>query len=76
MKYRFYQEYTITKTLREYYDIEADSLEDARELATEVADLEELDEAEFQEVEELYPELDRDFLKGTITIYDEDGEEI
>lgn len=76
MRFKFYQEYTITKTLREYYDIEADSLEDARELATEVADLEELDEAEFQEVEELYPELDRDFLKGTITIYDKDGEEI
>ena len=75
-KFRFYQEFEVTRKLREYYEIEADSLEEAREMANEVCDLEDLGEAEFDEVEEIFPELDRNFLKGTITMYDSEGEEI
>lgn len=75
-KFRFYQEFEVTRKLREYYEIEADSLEEAREMANEVCDLEDLGEAEFDEVEEIFPEQDRNFLKGTITMYDSEGEEI
>jgi hypothetical protein len=74
--FKFYQEYTDTRKIREYYEIEAESLEEARQLASEVTDLEDLFEAEFQDVENLDPTDDRDYIKGTITIYDEDGEEI
>jgi hypothetical protein len=74
--FKFYQEYTDTRKIREYYEIEAESLEEARQLASEVTDLEDLFEAEFQDVENLDATDDRDYIKGTITIYDEDGEEI
>ena len=75
-KFRFYQEFEVTRKLLEYYDIEANSLEDARQMANEVCDLEDLGEAEFDEVQELEPEYDRNFLKGAITMYDSEGEEI
>lgn len=75
-KFRFYQEYQVTRKVREYYDVEAESLEQARELASEVCDLEDLDEAEFDDIEDLEPQDDRSFLKGTITMYDSEGEEI
>ena len=45
-------------------------------MANEVCDLEDLGEAEFDEVQELEPEYDRNFLKGAITMYDSEGEEI
>lgn len=75
-KFRFYQEFEVTRKLREYYEIEANSLEEAREMASEVCDLEDLGEAEFDEVQELEPEFDRNFLKSAITMYDSEGEEI
>ena len=75
-KFRFYQEFEVTRKLREYYEIEANSLEEAREMASEVCDLEDLGDAEFDEVQELEPEFDRNFLKSAITMYDSEGEEI
>ena len=74
--FKFYQEYTYTKKMREYYEIEAESLEEARQLAEGCADLEDCEDAEYIDCETIEPECDRNFLKGTITIYDEDGEEI
>jgi hypothetical protein len=74
--FKFYQEYTYTRKMREYYEIEAESLEEARQLAEGCADLEDCEDAEFCDCEEIDPVDDRNFLKGTITIYDNTGEEI
>lgn len=77
-KFRFSQTYEKTVTWREYYDIEAVSLEDAREKAAACdGDLDDCEDAEFVEAEEddewdveAYQRRDID------AIYDPEGEEV
>lgn len=73
--FQFYQDVEATITRREYYTIEADTLEEARELASGVGNLDDCDNAEYQSSELL---LDDDgYNNGRINgIYDEEGEEI
>lgn len=77
--FKFYQDYTYTRTCREYYNIEADSLEEARNKAAEVANLDDCEDAEYLESKDLETNEDSIYeyhnreIKG---IYDEDGEEI
>lgn len=74
-KFRFYQDVQVITTRREYYTIEADTLEEARQLAEGCANLEDCESAEYDSSELL---LDDDgYNNGRIYgIYDEDGEEI
>jgi hypothetical protein len=74
-KFRFYQNVQVIATRREYYTIEADTLEEARQLAEGCANLEDCESAEYNSSELL---LDDDgYNNGRIYgIYDEDGEEI
>lgn len=77
--FKFYQEYNVVRKVREYYTIEADTLEDARAKAEEVTNLEEIDGAEFIDTEDVIDETQDyyDYQCREITgIYDEDGEEI
>lgn len=77
-KFRFSQTYRQTVTWREYYDIEAESLEEALEKVEECdGDLEDCEDAEFvktaQEEEYDMEEFQR---RNIDTIYDPDGEEV
>ena len=77
--FKFYQEFTYTRKCREYYEIEAESYDDAVAMIEEVSNLEELEDAEFIDSEEVVDETQDyyDYQCREITgIYDEDGEEI
>ena len=77
-KFRFSQTYKKTVTWREYYDIEAESLEEALEKVKECdGDLDDCEDAEFVEAEQeeendVYAYQNRDID----AIYDPDGEEV
>lgn len=77
-KFRFSQTYEKTVTMIEYYDIEAESLEEARELAVSCdGDLEDCEAAEFVEAEEAEEWDVEAFQRRDIdTIYDPEGEEV
>lgn len=75
-KFRFYQDVAVTTTRREWFDIEADSLEDARVKASNVSTLDDLQYAEYIESELLLDDIG-DFQNGNIQgIYDSEGEVI
>ena len=75
-KFRFYQDVQVVTTRREYYDIEADSLEDAREKVGDVSNLDDCECADYIESELLLDDI-RDFQEKNIEgIYDSEGEEI
>lgn len=73
--FKFYQDVEAIITRREYYTIEAETLEEARQLAEGCANLEDCESAEYDSSELL---LDDDgYNNGRINgIYDEEGEEI
>lgn len=77
-KFRFSQTYEKTVTWREYYDIEAESLEEAREKAAACdGDLDDCEDAEFVEVEEdVENDIDAYQNRDIDAIYDPDGEEV
>ena len=77
-KFRFSQTYKKTVTWREYYDIEAKSLEEALEKVEECdGDLEDCEDAEFVEAEEdVENDIDAYQYRNIDTIYDPDGEEV
>ena len=77
-KFRFSQTYRKTVTWREYYDIEAESLEEALEKVEKCdGDLEDCEDAEFVEAEQEDEYDAEDFQRRVIyTIYDPDGEEV
>lgn len=77
-QFRFSQTYKKTVTWREYYDIEAESLEEARELAASCdGDLEDCEAAEFVEAEEAEEwDMEAFQCRNIDTIYDPDGEEV
>lgn len=76
-KFRFYQDKEITMTIREYYDIPADSYESAVNMAKEVTDLRDCTNADFIKEESIhYDWWERDNSYMRLTIYDEQGEEI
>ena len=77
-KFRFSQTYKKTVTWREYYDIEAESLEEALEKVEECdGDLEDCKDAEFVEAEQEDEYDAEEFQRRVIdTIYDPDGEEV
>lgn len=76
--FRFSQTYKKTVTWREYYDIEAESLEEAIEKVEECdGDLDDCEDAEFVEVEQEEEYDAEEFQRRVIdTIYDPNGEEI
>ena len=77
--FRFYQDIKVLKTYREYYNIQADSLEDARTKAEAVANLRDCEDAEFDEAEDLITEMDDVYEfqnPNVVGIYDNEGEEI
>lgn len=75
-KFRFYQDVAVTTIRREWFDIEADSLEDARAKASNVSTLDDLLNAEYIESELLLDDI-VDFQNGNIQgIYDSEGEVI
>lgn len=73
--FKFYQDIRVVANRREYYTIEADTLEEARQLAEGCADLEDCESAEYDS-SELILEDDEYFHNRICGIYDEDGEEI
>lgn len=77
-KFRFSQTYEKTVTWREYYDIEAKSLEEALEKVKECdGDLDDCEDAEFVEAEQEDEYDAEEFQRRVIdTIYDPDGEEV
>lgn len=77
-KFRFSQTYQKTTTWREYYDIEAESLEEAREKAAACdGDLDGCEDAEFVEAEQEKSSYIDDYqYRGIDTIYDPEGEEV
>ena len=77
-KFRFSQTYKKTVTWREYYDIEAESLEEALEKVKECdGDLDDCEDAEFVEAEQEDEYDAEEFQRRVIdTIYDPDGEEV
>lgn len=77
-KFRFSQTYKKTVTWREYYDIEAESLEEALEKVKECdGDLDDCEDAEFVDVEqEEENNVDAYQNRDIDTIYDPDGEEV
>lgn len=76
--FRFSQTYRKTVTWREYYDIEAESLEEALEKVEECdGDLEYCEDAEFVEAEQEEGHDIEEFQRRVIdAIYDPDGEEV
>lgn len=76
--FRFSQTYKKTVTWREYYDIEAESLEEAIEKVKECdGDLDDCEDAEFIEAEEdVENDIDAYQYRSIDTIYDPDGEEV
>ena len=77
-KFRFSQTYKKTVTWREYYDIEAESLEEAIEKARNCdGDLDDCEDAEFVEAEEdVENDIDAYQRRDIDAIYDPDGEEV
>ena len=77
-KFRFSQTYEKTVTWREYYDIEAESLEEALEKVKECdGDLDDCEDAEFVEAEQEEENDVYAYQNRVIdTIYDPDGEEV
>ena len=77
-KFRFSQTYKKTVTWREYYDIEAESLEEAIEKVKECdGDLDDCEDAEFVEAEEdVESDIDAYQRRDIDAIYDPDGEEV
>lgn len=76
-KFRFYQVNIKAVEVREYYDIEAESLEEAREIASECCDLDDCENAEFLEAEECFDSFGIDWQERNIKgIYDSDGDEV
>ena len=77
-KFRFSQTYERTVTWREYYDIEAESLEEAIEKARACdGDLDDCEDAEFVEAEEdVDNDIDAYQNRDIDTIYDPEGEEV
>lgn len=77
-KFRFSQTYEKTVTWREYYDIEAESLEEAREKAAACdGDLDDCDDAEFIEAEEDMEDDVSAYQNRKIdAIYDSEGEDV
>lgn len=77
-KFRFSQTYKKTVTWREYYDIKAESLEEAREKAAACdGDLDYCEDAEFVEAEqEEENDVDAYQNRDIDAIYDPDGEEV
>lgn len=76
--FRFSQTYKKTVTLREHYDIKAESLEEALEKVEECdGDLEDCEDAEFIKTEQ-EEEYDMEEFQGRNidAIYDPDGEEV
>lgn len=71
--FRFYQDVLITTIRREYYNIEADTLEDARVKASKESRLDDVGDAEY---------IESEFKSGTVldrkivAIYDSEGEEL
>lgn len=77
-KFRFSQTYKKTVTWREYYNVEAESLEEALEKVKECdGDLDDCEDAEFVEAQQ-DEEFDvEEFQRRDIdTIYDPEGEEV
>ena len=76
--FRFYQDVEVVTIQREYYDIPARSLEDARKKASEVDSLSEIEDAEFIESEDVTTEeLDIHAFQNPDVrgIYDSEDEE-
>ena len=77
-KFRLSQPYKKTVTWREYYDIEAESLEEALEKVKECdGDLDDCEDAEFIETEkDVENDIDAYQYRSIDTIYDPEGEEV
>lgn len=77
-KYRFSQTYEKTVTWREYYEIEAESLEEAIEKVKECdGDLDDCEDAEFIEAEQDEDsDVDAYQCRSIDAIYDPEGEEV
>lgn len=77
--FRFYQDISVVRTYREYYDIEAESLEEAREKVSEVDNLRDCEDAEHYDTADLWDTIDdiHEFQNPNIIgIYDSEDEEI
>ena len=72
--FRFYQDIEVIATRREYYEIEAESLEEARDKVGGVSNLDECKEAEYDYSEFMYES--EDYSGKVHGIYDSEGEEI
>lgn len=78
-KFRFYQDIKYTRTCREYYNIEAESLEDARKIVEECGNLRDCDDAEFDDAEDLISDSESMYEyqnPNIVGMYDSEGEEI
>lgn len=77
-KFRFSQTYEKTVTWREYYNVEAESLEEAIEKVKECdGDLDDCEDAKFVEAEQEYSNDIDDYQRRDIdAIYDPEGEEV
>ena len=73
-KFRFYQYIEVIAKRREYYEIEADSLEEARDKVGDVSNLDECNEAEYDHCEIEFE--GEDYTGKVCGIYDSEGEEI
>lgn len=75
-KYRFFQDLIVTKTIREWYEVDAESLDEAREQVAEVSDLMDCDNACYCDSEELFDDIKEMQNRQIKGIYDEDEEEV
>lgn len=75
-KFKFYQEYPVTIIIRDTYEVEAESYEDAVRMIEEEGELFNLPSAEriSSELREIYPEGRN--ACGPVSIFNEDDEEI
>lgn len=76
--FKFYQDVQVVRKYRYHYEIEAESLEEARAKAAEVSNLEDCEDAEYIDSEDLFSEMDDIYAfqnPDIIGIYDEDGNE-
>lgn len=71
--FRFYQDVLITTIRRDYYNIEADTLENARVKASKESRLDDVEDAEYIESELKSEAI---FDQKIVVIYDSEGEEI
>lgn len=77
--FRFYQDIEVTRTYREYYDISAKTLKDARRKAQEVDNLRDCEDAEYYDSEDVLDDVAdiENFQNPNIVgIYDSEGEEL